>query len=504
MKRRLSKLLVAMATVALAAGLSIPALAFASGETVATVEDPNGEITEFADLQEAFDYAASFSDPEAEYGEMVSIYLQDDVDLGDGYISIQAAGFIDIYLIADGFNITSVSPECTIEVGDKVHLQITGGVVSNNASSGKAVVINHYSFFLGEPDFGDDSVLPACLVAGEGIDCALLNQSNAWADLDNAIVKGGDYAVINYGDLWVSDAIVTGDIVTDDILVDDSCAYLAFWNGTLNGGLVAGEGGDGAEVDVLGGRFSTDPTEYVDMESGWYLMLGPVDNYWIVSSIMEDFTKECPRDEDCQLVFYEDTDPNAWYHDGVEWVVCMGIMEGYVPEGELFADKFGPMDTLTREQFAVIMCRFAESLNFDMTVGDFVELEFRDAAKISSWAEDSIKWAVATGILRGYGDGSILGPQDGLTREQLATMMLRFAEYAAMDTSAGEDSNLLSYKDFDKIGDYAIEAMQWAVGEGIISGYTDANGEPNGYLGPQDKCQRAQAATMLMRFYYSI
>ena len=494
----------ALATVALAVGLSIPALAFASEGAIATVEDPNGEITEFADLQDAFDYAASFGKPDAEWSDMTSVYLQNDVDLGDGFISIEAEGAVDVYFYMNGHELTSTSPECTIEIGQDVHLQICNGLVANHGSAGKAVVINHCSFLLGEPDFGDDGIPPASLVAGEGVDCAILNQPGAWADIDNGIVKGGDYAIINYGDFWVSDAIITGDVVVADLVADEVAAYLSFWNGTLNGGFVVDEGYDGAEASVTGGRFSTDPAEYVDLEGGWgwYAIFGPVDGYWVVSSVEDNYALECPHDEDCQLALYEDTDPDAWYHDGLEWALNMGVINGYLPDGEFIATEIGPTDTITREQFATMMFRYAGMRNFDMTVGDFATLEFVDAAKVSGWAEEAIKWAVATGILRGYDDGSGLGPQDELTREQLATMLHRFAEYSVMDTSVGEDTNVLGYKDADKIGGWAMEAMQWAVGSGVVGGYTDDSGEPTGYLGPKDECQRAHAATMLMRFYY--
>ena len=502
MKKRLCELFAAVAAIALAAGLLVPALAFASEGVVATVEDPNGEITEFADLQDAFDYAASFGKPDAEWSEMTSVHLNEDVDLGDDRISIEAAGPIDVCFYMNGFELTSTSPECTIEVGQDVHLQICNGLVANHASAGEAVVINRCSFFLGEPDFGDDSIPPASLVAGEGVDCAILNQPGAWADVDNGIVKGGDYAVINFGDFWASDAIITGDIVLADIAEDGEMAYLTFWNGTLNGSIVIDEGYDGAEASAAGGRFSTDPAEFVDLETGWYAIFGPVDGYWVVSSVEDNYALECPHDEDCWLASFEDADPAAWYHDGLEWSLNMGIITGYIPEGEFFATKIGPTDTITREQFATMMFRYAGMRSFDMTVGDFVTLEFADAAKVSSWAEEAVKWAVATGILRGYDDGSGLGPQDELTREQLATMLHRFAEYAAMDVSVGEDTNLLSYKDADEIGGWAMEAMQWAVGSGVVGGYTDGSGEPTGYLGPKDECQRAHAATMLMRFYY--
>lgn len=81
-----------------------------------------------------------------------------------------------------------------------------------------------------------------------------------------------------------------------------------------------------------------------------------------------------------------------------------------------------------------------------------------------------------------------------MTREQFAAILWRYAQYKGYDVSIGESTNLLSYLDFDEIGEYAIPAMQWAVGDGVMSG----RGE--GILAPQGTATRAEAAAMLMRF----
>ena len=107
---------------------------------------------------------------------------------------------------------------------------------------------------------------------------------------------------------------------------------------------------------------------------------------------------------------------------------------------------------------------------------------------------EAIRWATSEGIAGGYG-GGVFGPNDPITREQLATMLWRYAQTEGYDVSVGEDTNILSYTDALDVAEYAIPAMQWAVGTGIINGTGDGS-----TLTPQGQATRAQAATVLMRF----
>ena len=118
-------------------------------------------------------------------------------------------------------------------------------------------------------------------------------------------------------------------------------------------------------------------------------------------------------------------------------------------------------------------------------------------AHVSRLAEDhaeAIRWATSEGVVTGYGNG-LFGSNDPITREQLATMLWRYAQTEDYDVSVGEDTNILSYADVGDLAEYAIPAMQWAVGAGIITG--TGNGST---LTPQGNATRAQAAVMLQRF----
>ena len=106
----------------------------------------------------------------------------------------------------------------------------------------------------------------------------------------------------------------------------------------------------------------------------------------------------------------------------------------------------------------------------------------------ANWADTARTWAMAGGV----SDGT--DPNGPVTREQVATMLYRYAAAKGCDVSIGESTNILSYADFASISEYAIPAMQWACGSGIVTGVTDST------LEPQGTATRAQCAAMLMRF----
>lgn len=187
------------------------------------------------------------------------------------------------------------------------------------------------------------------------------------------------------------------------------------------------------------------------------------------------FVKDvCDGGEDCPIHAFTDLSADAWYHEAVDYVLDNGLMGGY---GN---GNFGPNDTLSRAQLAQILYnkegRPAVSNN-----GAFNDVPG------SMWCADAVTWANANGIVGGYGNGSF-GPNDPITREQLAVMLWR---YAGSPTSS---HSLEQFTDEDRISGYAREAMRWANENGIVNGFG------NGLLGPQGNATRAQVAQMLMNF----
>ena len=95
------------------------------------------------------------------------------------------------------------------------------------------------------------------------------------------------------------------------------------------------------------------------------------------------------------------------------------------------------------------------------------------------WYAEAVRWAAGEGIVNGVSETEF-APNAAVTREQLAAILHRYAQHKGYDVSIGESTNILSYSDFASISEYAISAMQWVCGEGIITGVTESKLEPQG------------------------
>ena len=149
---------------------------------------------------------------------------------------------------------------------------------------------------------------------------------------------------------------------------------------------------------------------------------------------------------------------------------------------------FSPDTTTSRAMIATILYRLAGSPDISEEILGY---PFSDV-DAESWYGTAVYWARLAGVVGGYPDGSF-GPNDPITREQMAAMLYRYAQYQGIDAVTLEE-NLSRFTDADKISGYAVQAMNWAVGHGIIGGYG------NGTLRPQGEARRSEAAAMLMRF----
>lgn len=188
--------------------------------------------------------------------------------------------------------------------------------------------------------------------------------------------------------------------------------------------------------------------------------------------------KPCDGGADCPSRGFTDLGPvGTWYHEAVDYVLCNGLMGGYS------STMFGPNDNLTRAQFAQILFN-----KEGRPVVNYL-LQYSDVAA-GAWYTEAIRWATSQGIVGGYGNGKF-GPNDNITREQLAVMLWRYAG------SPAATNKELHFADVDKISNYALEALRWAVENGIINGYGD------GRLGPDGLATRAQVAQMLKNYIES-
>ena len=147
--------------------------------------------------------------------------------------------------------------------------------------------------------------------------------------------------------------------------------------------------------------------------------------------------------------------------------------------------RFEPETTLTRAMFVTILHR----IDGKKQEG---ENKFDDVAK-GAYYENAVAWAVKNGIVMGVSDTEF-APDENITREQMAAILFRYAKYRGLDTSAGENTNILSYTDFNDISEYAVSAMQYTAGCGLIVGKSETT------LNPLDPATRAEAAAVFTRF----
>ncbi len=176
---------------------------------------------------------------------------------------------------------------------------------------------------------------------------------------------------------------------------------------------------------------------------------------------------------------FKDVFESDWYYDDVMYVYEKDLMQGTA------TDMFSPAVTTTRGMIVTILYRLEGEPS---TYG--LDNPFTDLTQ--DWYVDAVKWAAANKIVEGYGNGKY-GPEDPITREQMATILWRYAKYKGVDVSSGATMNITGYADDETISAYALPAMKWAVAEGIIGGY-------NGYLTPADSATRGQVAAILHRY----
>ena len=187
-----------------------------------------------------------------------------------------------------------------------------------------------------------------------------------------------------------------------------------------------------------------------------------------------------PATEPEQPFNFTDVKGNDWFYDSVDYVNASGIMTG------LDATTFGPNEKLARAQLAVILHRMNEEP--EMTYSAL----FPDVPD-EQWFTDAILWAADVGVVAGYSDTGLFGTGDNINREQIATMMYRYARYKGYSLEDAADFS--SYPDAAYVNEFAEEAMAWAVGNGIITGK-----ENPVRLDPQGLATRAECATIIMRF----
>ena len=174
---------------------------------------------------------------------------------------------------------------------------------------------------------------------------------------------------------------------------------------------------------------------------------------------------------------FTDVKAGAWYADVVKYVFDQGLMSG------MSAQEFGPDGQVTRGQVVTILWRLAGS----PTVSGKT---FTDVSA-DAWYADAVAWASTNGVVSGYESG-LFGPEDQVTREQLAAILYRYAQLSGKDTD--QTADLSGYTDSVTISAWAPQALKWAVGSGLISGTGTHT------LSPRGTATRAQIAVILQNY----
>ena len=183
---------------------------------------------------------------------------------------------------------------------------------------------------------------------------------------------------------------------------------------------------------------------------------------------------------DNSAVSFDDVKTDGWYYTAVSFVCGKNIMRG---TGEKL---FEPDGLLNRAMFVTILYRMESEPSASAA-------RFSDV-KSGEWYTEAVAWASENGIVNGVSD-SEFAPDDNITREQMAAIIYRYIKFKGGDVSVGDNSNILSYDDAEDISEYAIPALCYVSGAGIMSGRTQST------LNPTGTATRAEAATVIMRIF---
>lgn len=177
---------------------------------------------------------------------------------------------------------------------------------------------------------------------------------------------------------------------------------------------------------------------------------------------------------------FTDVKEDDWFFEGVNYCYDSALMNG------MSLSTFEPMTNTSRAMVVTILYRLEKTPSFT------ADNPFKDVST-GQWYTNAVIWAAENGIVNGTAPDRF-EPNSNITREQLAAIMYRYAEYKGYPMKEG---TLDGFNDVNQIDEYAMQAMTWAVGEGIINGTEDETGK---YLDPQGNANRAMIATILMRF----
>ena len=191
----------------------------------------------------------------------------------------------------------------------------------------------------------------------------------------------------------------------------------------------------------------------------------------------------CDGGKDCPSAPFTDVDTAKWYHLSVDYVLTHKMMNG------VSSRAFAPNANLTRGMLVQILYNLEGKPKG--TAANFSDVQ------ADAWYAEAVGWAASNKVVTGYADGTFR-PNAAVIREQAAAILYRYAQSKGIDVSVGENTNILSYVDVQQASEYAIPALQWAVGAGVL------NGKNGGRLAPTGTATRAEIAAIMQRWCENI
>ena len=191
----------------------------------------------------------------------------------------------------------------------------------------------------------------------------------------------------------------------------------------------------------------------------------------------------CDGGKDCPSAPFTDVDTAKWYHLSIDYVLTHKMMNG------VSSRAFAPNANLTRGMLVQILYNLEGKPKG--TAANFSDVQ------ADAWYAEAVGWAASNKVVTGYADGTFR-PNAAVTREQAAAILYRYAQSKGIDVSVGENTNILSYVDVQQASEYAIPALQWAVGAGVL------NGKNGGRLAPTGTATRAEIAAIMQRWCENI
>lgn len=211
------------------------------------------------------------------------------------------------------------------------------------------------------------------------------------------------------------------------------------------------------------------------------MSVGAVNTYTF-TAVSANHTIEAKFVHDCPSKPFTDVDTTQWYHEGIDYVLTSGLFNG------TSATTFEPDSAMTRSMLVTVLHRL-EGVPAASSGNPFADVA------AGTWYTDAIAWAAENDIVKGY-DADTFGPNDPITREQMAAVLYRYASYKGYNLTTSND--LDAFADAGDVSAWALAAMKWAVGEELITGVSSTS------LDPAGNASRAQVATILMRFVENI